>query len=335
MIAHRTLCSLLMIAATSLMAHGQDREGSGIISGKVTLDGKPAAGVFLILSEIQVNRDRDQNMMQGSAVTKTATDSRGHYQFTRVAEGTYTISPFAPSLTRELKAKVMDSITISDGEQVDTMDFDLRTGAVITGTVTASDGRPVIALNIGAMPERRPGEQSDNTATSGSARTDDRGIYRIFGLAPGSYRVETNVNGLSFLTGLSSTTSGSYRNHDDPSKPGVVILAAGSEAAGIDIRLAPPEPSFEASGRIVDENGRAVPNISVLCEGGDRHATFMGGDSMGPQTNTMGEFKIRGLKTGKYSVAPFMLFTSDSEYYGEPVKFDVNGHNVAGIEIKV
>jgi len=49
----------------------------------------------------------------------------------------------------------------------------------------------------------------------------------------------------------------------------------------------------------------------------------------------MGEFKIRGLKTGKYSVAPFMLFTSDSEYYGEPVKFDVNGHNVAGIEIKV
>jgi protocatechuate 3,4-dioxygenase beta subunit len=335
MIHRSALCLLMLLSTSNTAPRAQEREGSAVISGKVTVDGKPASGVLLVLSRVRINQHPDDRMMQGSDVTKTASDSRGHYQFSKLAEGTYEVNPFSPSTTSEGKLKPLGSIVLAEGEEVDGIDFDLKSGAVITGTVTSADARPVIGLNISAGPDDRSGDQTKNTASFGSARTDDRGVYRIFGLAPGRYRVETTIGGPAFVNSSSAPTSGSYHDHDDPSKPGVVVLAAGSEATGIDIRLAPPESTFEATGRVVDESGRAIPNVNVLCDGEGRHVTLFGGDSLAPQTNTMGEFKIRGLKSGNYTVAPFGLFATENEYYGEPVKFEVKGANVTGLEIKV
>jgi hypothetical protein len=230
---------------------------------------------------------------------------------------------------------VSNSIAVAEGEEVDGMDFDLKSAAVITGTVTSSDGRPIIGLGVNAMPYNQEGDQSTNTATFGSARTDDRGVYRIFGLTPGRYRVEATGGNIRGISTLPAVGTGSYRDHDDPSKPGIVILATGSEASGIDIRLAPPEARFEASGRAVDQSGAPVPDINVVCAGEDRDISPLAGGSMGQPTNALGEFKVRGLKSGNYEVATFMLFDSDNEYYGEPLKFEVKGSNVTGLELKV
>jgi hypothetical protein len=312
----------------------QDREGSATISGKVTIDGKPASGILLILSSIRANEHPEERMMQGSNITKTVTDSTGHYRFSKLLEGTYSVNPFSPSLISDAGVKPGNSLAVDEGEEVDGIDFDLKTAGVITGTVTSSDARPLIGLDVNALPDYQPGDQYPNTAVFGSARTDDRGAYRIFGLNPGRYRVaiaNSGSPGMNIRPG-----AGSYRDHDDPSKPGVIILAAATEASGIDIRLAPPEPTFEASGRVVDQTGVPVPDINVLCEGEDRHAgTLFSPDSLGQRTNTLGEFRVRGLKSGSYAVAPFMLFASANEYYGEPVKFEVKGSNVTGLEIKI
>ena len=336
MITRAFLCLLIIASPSTRCSQAQDREGSAEISGKVTVDGKPAADVTLVLSRTRTNERREERMMQGANVTRTVTDSAGRYRFSKLAEGNYAVSTFAPSLIADAGAKVSNSIAVAEGEEVDGMDFDLKSAVVITGTVTSSDARPVIGLGVNAMPYNQPGDQSTNTATFGSARTDDRGVYRIFGLTPGRYRVEATGGNIRGITTSPGVGAGSYRDHDDPSKPGIVILAHGAEASGIDIRLDPPEPRFEASGRVVDQSGDPVPDINVVCAGEDREMSFLlGAGSMGQPTNALGEFKVRGLKSGNYEVATFMLFASDNEYYGETLKFEVKGSNVTGLELKV
>src|SRR5713226_8806544 len=102
MIARLALCFLIALSGVSPNLRAQEREGSGIISGKVTLDGKSAAGLLLILSKIQINEQPSMKaMMEGSSVTRTVTDSEGRYQFTNLVEATYAVSPFAPSLVTD------------------------------------------------------------------------------------------------------------------------------------------------------------------------------------------------------------------------------------------
>src|SRR5262245_51637967 len=69
----------------------------------------------------------------------------------------------------------------------DSVNLVLKKGAVITGRVTNSDGDPVVGVQVGATLVRdtqgRPG------GNYGSRYTDDRGVYRIFGLPAGTFIV--------------------------------------------------------------------------------------------------------------------------------------------------
>ena len=65
-------------------------------------------------------------------------------------------------------------------------------GGVITGKVADEDGKPVIAQGVGAFRLDQQGKR-DNTAAFQMLmwQTDDRGVYRIFGLEPGIFEAQT------------------------------------------------------------------------------------------------------------------------------------------------
>ena len=58
---------------------------------------------------------------------------------------------------------------------------------VITGQVSDEAGEPAIGVNVQAFRRSDPGTASPAYLPSGSARTDDRGIYRLATLPPGDY----------------------------------------------------------------------------------------------------------------------------------------------------
>src|SRR5215831_12062556 len=64
MITRAFLCLLIIASSLSPCSQAQDREGSAEISGKVTVDGKPAADVVLVLSRTRTNERREERMMQ-------------------------------------------------------------------------------------------------------------------------------------------------------------------------------------------------------------------------------------------------------------------------------
>src|SRR5829696_10273822 len=72
----------------------------------------------------------------------------------------------------------------------DSVRFVLTKGGVITGTVTTATGDPVTGIGVRAWMKRNQKDQRVNSAAPlRESTTDDRGVYRIYGLPTGTYTV--------------------------------------------------------------------------------------------------------------------------------------------------
>ena len=82
-------------------------------------------------------------------------------------------------------------MNVVEGEAVTKIDFILVRGGVVTGRITDSEGHPIIGERVSiTLKDGSPDTGGPMAMLSGPRnRTDDRGIYRAYGLAPGSYRV--------------------------------------------------------------------------------------------------------------------------------------------------
>src|SRR5262249_60196521 len=139
-----------------------------------------------------------------------------------------------------------------DDEEVENLDFSLTRGGVITGKVTDGNNMPVIAEGVGAFRLDRQGKH-DNSAAGEMLRwqTDDRGVYRIFGLESGQYIVGVGTS--SDDAAPSMGNHGSYRRTYHPdvideSKATVIEVKPGGEVEDVDIKLSRQTKSYVASG---------------------------------------------------------------------------------------
>lgn len=135
---------VMVFARGDIVAQAPDAKskGTGSISGKVTLGGKPAAGIpVAALGNDPISR---------RAPVKTTTDSEGHFRLFGLAAAAYQIMPLTPSLIpaeRNLAAGydpyygAAKTILLSAGESVEDVDLKLVRGAVITGRITDDEGK--------------------------------------------------------------------------------------------------------------------------------------------------------------------------------------------------
>ena len=322
-----TLLLALLSFATPLSAQKPAVKGPrGSISGRVTIKDHGVPGIAI-------------GLRKGEAFTpfepyqKTSTDQDGSYHISNLAPGSYTVSAAAPGF---VMADVKDSgktksVLVGEDENVEGINFSLVRGGVITGRVTDADGRPVIDQQVNLY----PGESSQGTFTVGSAQTDDRGIYRIFGLIAGRYKVAvgTSDDGSSnnfIQMGRVSYKQVFYPDATDQTKATVIEVKEGSEANNIDINLGQVTQTFSASGQLLDEHGQPVPNLRfglqrVVGQRIQFTDKFQG-------ANSRGEFVVEGLVPGKYV---FLLANGDSELRAETVTFDIVDHDVTGLTVTI
>ena len=229
------------------------------------------------------------------------------------------------------------TINLAEGDNVEGIDFALTRGAVITGKVTDDKDRPVIAAPVNAYKfDPSVVRQRLNLFNPMYTRweTDDRGVYRIFGLEAGRYLVAA---GFDYSE---RKTSGGYRptfypNAADEAHAKVVEVESGGEAANVDIRVAAPAKGYAVTGRVIDaESGEPVPGVMV------NYIPVVGvsfgfGTSQ-RMTNALGEFRFENVPPNSYGAR---VIYSDARGYGAAmfgpeVKFDVVDGDVGGLEIK-
>ncbi len=312
---------------------------TGSISGRVIVSGKatPEIDVVAIATGTLSRRP----------VARATTDSEGRYHLNGLSAGTYQVTPLAPTMVAAVNNfdyRIYEggakSVMLNESESVDDIDLSLVRGAVITGRITDAEGKPVIEEQIRLDFVDQNGQQM--ASGSGYAtnylmyRTDDRGIYRLYGLPPGFYKVSVGRNAMdpNAIGSIQETfyLRTFYPDTSDIAKARVIELTEGSEATNIDIKVGQRGETFSVSGRVIDAvTGKPVvgirPTYSFQEGAGGTHA--IGGNP----TDARGEFRLAGLAPGHYQLFASSR-TEGGGYYSDPITIDVVDSDLTGVELK-
>lgn len=336
-----SLFSLLCCLALAAIGKAQVQEANNAtasISGRVTIEGQFAQGVEVMLKP-GGNQLVDIANAQ-SPPTIATTDADGRYRFLNLSAGSYRITVHAPAYVvqgESLNAfEVGKALIVAEGEDVENIDFALSRGGVITGQVADEYGRPVIAVQVNAFRVDLHGtrEKTNSNVLSGY-ETDDRGIFRIFGLEAGRYIVAADASSERVLPRLGAGGQVKRTYHPDgtdETKARVIEVKSGGEVVGVDIKLAQAKNSYTASGRVIEnETGKPVPGMMIGYNATKRAGAGFGmGNSV---TNSVGEFRLEELLPNVYNV--FVINLGASDLYADPLSFEIINSDVLGLEVKM
>ena len=196
----RAALCVAAIFASAIAAYAQPprdvrraaESGTAVVSGIVTGATDPAvplrrARVTLSNAEFNVHRT-------------IVTDETGTFSFAGIPAGRFGLAATKEGFVElaygaRLPGRPGTSVVVTDGAHVSGLAIRLPRGAVITGVVMDSAGQPMPDVQVSAMQHAYVNGQRRLTQR-GSSRTDDRGVYRIFGLRAGQYLVQASISAL-------------------------------------------------------------------------------------------------------------------------------------------
>ncbi len=174
------LVTALALGAGAHAAAQTAAPAKAIIIGQV-VDGTSGQGIPSAI----VTLDRSSRVM---------TTSDGRFAFRNLDPGDYRLSATKPGyLAGESGAERLGGssrpVTIGSGQRRRDVVIRLWRHAAITGTVVDEAGEPLIGVMVNALRRRMSGGRVKFVGEGTLVRTDDRGMYRIARLIPGSYVV--------------------------------------------------------------------------------------------------------------------------------------------------
>jgi hypothetical protein len=336
----------LALAIVALGQPVQMGKAHGTITGRVSIDNKGEPGVVVTLKP-DAGGGVGFGGEQEPAIT-AVTDEEGRYRLSNIIPGSYRLSAFAPTYAAQGDGdffKPGKPVNLMEGENLEGQDLFLVKGGVITGRVTDEDGRNVIAEPVRIYrlgPDNKPQPDSGFLTMFSFWETDDRGVYRIFGLGPGKYWVAVGGAAMGNIPHLGGKGGGYYLPTFYPgtvneSQAEMIEVEGGGVTTDVDIKIASPSKLFIASGRVVDaDTGQAIAGVQVSCsiksEGSQIQTPFANTLSAGTaRTDSLGEFRIEGLRPSRYRAYIFDAKSSDP--ISGQVEFEISDSNVNGLEV--
>jgi protocatechuate 3,4-dioxygenase beta subunit len=327
-------------ASDKTTSEPKEKSVARTIRGRVTEGGRPVADATIIC--LPTNWNSDPQSLLSSMLRPLASDADGKFEIRDLPRGAYSISASAPGY---VTADADSERLYRSGDDVR---ISLTRGAVITGRVTDSSGNPVIGARVKAMrlrgsDNRRALPVQDaspmammSSALAGDWKTDDRGIYRIYGLVAGTYNVCAGGRGLMSMNSATpyDGDAPTYYPSSTPDGATDVTLRPGEEAVGIDIRYRELR-GHAISGKVSSASriDRSVSSVLLarVSGGAIENTTYLrpGGESQG--------FEFVGVSDGDYTVSAFAsppgLPGGTDIYAAQPVRVTVKGADVSGVEI--
>jgi len=324
------LTPLLLIALSCFSTHAQqqsatpttqDEPVSGSITGKVVNEsGQPLAGVAVFVRAF------------GSSVggRTTMSNTEGDFQINGLDPALYVVSASLPAYVTRARDPQTPAPTYRLGDSVR---IELIRGGVITGTVTNAAGEPVVGVRVRAFMVRDVNNKPTNgrALAFGERPTDDRGIYRIYGLGAGSYLVQAGGGGNLYSSmnpyDFDAPTFSPSSNRDTAAE----IQVRSGDESNADIRYR-GEPGHIVSGT-VRLNGATGASVS-LTRAGD--GVLPAGNSY-QQPGARG-FSIYGVGDGDYDLVAQEMVSSTSVAFpdlamSDPLRLTVKGADITGLEL--
>jgi hypothetical protein len=322
----RTIWTTLLLIASAIISNAQQ---GGTITGRVVNDegdGMPNVNTHIT----QATTGKRVRSPRGN--TTVITDKDGNFRAADLSPGLYTIN------VSNTKEYVMKPSTAAERREQryyrvgDNISISLVKGGVITGRVTNSDGRPMVGVEVRETMVRDAEGLPVRESRRGEPRmTDDRGIYRMYGLQPGSYIVSTD--GTIMFARFSPYEDGvvTYHPSSTHDTAAEVAVASGEEVTGVDIRFR-NEPGYAVSGTVTGPPSSAYPVVYLISTNISSVARSVGVQPDAPKKG----FMIRGVTNGEYEI----IASSDGNdgtvvAACSPRRITISGADVTGLELKM
>ena len=340
-----TLLCLLVVTPAGMAQQPLAEPQVGSISG-VTLDsgGQPVRGARLVLTRLESRGEWDTRSGEG-----------GRFRFEEIEPGRYRLqAQHAAYVPQQYGQTTPDrptaTIDVTLDQPVPHVVFRLIRAGVLAGRIYRQDGQPLAGAEVRLLQSLYSGsgcrvlsDAEPNPFEPGRfepAKTDDRGQYRFFGLAPGSYyvRVAYDPSETRRSPMVVKTMAPTYY-------PGV---ASAAEAVSVHVL-----PGLELTA--IDFTFNAVPKVRVLgrtinpltSDGSSRIDTFY----LVPRDCALGErpeslrnyatgddeFEIRGVPPGSYTLYAAYGIGRPPEitFYSGSTSVDVFDRDVTGLTVTI
>jgi hypothetical protein len=299
---------------------------TGIITGRVvTEDGSELPGVTVTLTPVAADR---RAISRGSQ-NQTSTDEDGNFKFTGLAPYVYSVS------ASSVKGYVSSPVPVSERQDSGyhrigaNVTITMIKGGAITGRVTNALGEPVIGVQVNAAMARGAEGNPDRGGSSRSDFTDDRGVYRIYGLSPGTYVVFTRKSFHPFPSPYDKDGP-TYYPSSTRETAAEITVTSGGEASGVDIRYR-GDRGHAVSGAM-SGSGLGSPSVSIMIALTNTVTGVVRSDA----DFFRERFAIYAVTDGEYEITVRWILASNEEIIASaPRRVVVKGADVGGIELKL
>ena len=316
-----------LMAALSLVARAQQPATAvpapepriGSITGRVlTDDGQPLVKARVSVYKLGAKQPEFFNL---------TTDAEGAFAAHSLTPGVYSaaasmpayVTPDEQNANAHLRLGAFVTLTLSQG-------------GVITGSVYDESGAALVRANVFAYRLRTLTGAALNPAgdNANDTTTDDRGVYRFYGLPSGSYRMSAKSRiGQDQLPTYYPSTSRAAATE--------ITVNAGSETGAIDIRLR-KELGLTISGTVTGaKEGGLMSHTSVTAR--NLNTKMPEGETEATKENT---FVLRGLTDGDYELRAtteaFQAFGAEKaglQAASSFVRVSIRGASVSGVTLRM
>lgn len=336
------------LAARPQAAERESRSATRIRGRVITEGGGPVSEATIIVFPVNIASNAQGAIT--SLLRPVTSDADGKFELTGLRPGAYTLSATAPGYV------LPDGDSKAFYRPGDTATISLVKGGVITGKVTSLSGEPVIGAMVKAIKVREADDKPSRVRANigsqiseslemmlGPFKTDDRGIYRIYGLTPGYYQVAAGGrSGQGFSFGGGNAYDGdapTYYPSGTIETAAEVTVLAGEEAGNIDIRYR-ENRGHSIGGTVSVSAGPAPSAISVLltrASNGVVEATTVvmtGRDHFGFDNLLDGEYVVTAMgnpgNMGMTAGAESMTAS-----VSQPLRVTIKGADISGINIVI
>jgi len=267
----------------------------------------------------------------------TAVDGSGNFKLDGLDPGVYSLSAALPGFVSAPPNSPEESRRYY--HPGDSVTLTLIKGGVITGTVTTATNTPVVAAAVHAYRIKDLNGQAESVAVQARERqTDDRGIYRFYGLPPGTYVISAGGQARAY----GGFVSGAYDNDVPTYAPSstrdtaMEVLVHSGEEITADIQYR-GEPGQVIGGTLAGliqptSQGMSVATGTITLTEVRSRAVMM---SVGASSYTNNAFVFYGVPDGDYELLAQQFLPSRDAVASEPRRVKVQGADVTGINLSL
>jgi hypothetical protein len=298
---------------------------TGSIKGRLVADdGQPLTNATVMV----------QSLTQTPVPRPARVDSEGRFVLEELAPAAYLVVASAPgyidqSLSRGTPSEwprhlIGSNVTIT-----------MIKGGVITGTVTNAKGEPLTGVPVRAMPSGAgPASLTSLFGGTGGGETDDRGVYRIYGLLPGQYVVQAGSKGTfgPFMPSGFDIDVPTYYPSATRDTAVPVSVRGGDETTGVDIKYRGGE-GHSISGFVLGEL-----KVSAMTGAVTIFLTHAGSSTplsleIAAAAEPRRAFSFNGIGDGEYDVfAGYFTGPAENAFVGSK-RVVVRGGDTTGVEL--